>query len=307
MFIQFLGTSAGSPSINRNVTSIALIINDFNFYEVWLFDCGESTQNQILRTSIKLSKISKIFITHMHGDHIFGLPGLLTSRSINNSKDLLEIYGCKGIKYYVEMSLKISHSFISFPLNIIEINEGEIFNNSKYRVVSFSLNHSLECYGFRIEEIDRVGHLNVKKLISDGINPGPIYKFLKFGKKILLSNGKFIDGKKYLGPKIKGKNIVILGDTAPIDLSKYNFLYKADILIHESTLDSSMCKKANLRGHSTNIQAALLAKECCVKKLIMTHFSLRYTKFIHFKNILKECLVLFPNIKIAYDFSIFKI
>ncbi len=305
MLIQFLGTSAGSPSINRNVSSIALIFNN-DIYEVWLFDCGESTQHQILHTSIKLSKIRKIFITHMHGDHIFGLPGLLTSRSINKSKNMLEIYGCKGIKYYIEMSLKMSNSCIKFPLNIIEICEGEIFNNGKFRVKSFLLNHSLECYGFRIEESNKLGHLNVNKLISDGIYPGPIYKYLKLGKKVFLNDGKLIDGKKYLGPDIKGKNIVIFGDTAPIKGNKFSCLFNVDLLVHESTLGSKMFRIANYRGHSTNIQAALLAKKYSVKKLIITHFSLRYKKK-DLKKILYECIKLFPNTKIAYDFSIFKI
>ncbi len=304
MLIQFLGTNAGSPSIKRNVTSIALILNH-NIYEIWLFDCGEATQHQILRTSIKLSKIKKIFITHMHGDHIFGLPGLLTSRSINNVSERLDIYGGKGIKYYINTFLKISNSYINFPLNIFEISEGEIFNNNKYKVVSFLLNHSIECYGFYIKEKNKVGHLNVQKLIFDGILPGPIYKYLKLGKKVQLNNGKIIDGKKYLGKNIKGKNIVILGDTAPFK-EEYNFIYNVDILIHECTLSNNMSYLANIRGHSTNIQAAILAKKYFVKKLILTHFSARYN-YVDIKKILKECTKIFFNTYIAYDFSIFKI
>ncbi len=304
MLIQFLGTNAGSPSIKRNVSSIALILNH-NIYEVWLFDCGEATQHQILRTSIKLSKIKKIFITHMHGDHIFGLPGLLTSRSINNVSEKLDIYGGKGIKYYVNMFLKMSNSYINFPLNIFEISEGEIFNNNRYKVISFLLNHSIECYGFYIKEKDRIGHLNVQKLIFDGITPSPIYKYLKLGEKIKLNNGRIIDGKNYLGKKIKGKNIVILGDTAPFK-KKYNFIYNVDILIHECTLNNDMSYIANIRGHSTNIQAAILAKKYFVKKLILTHFSARYN-YLDIKKILRECISIFSNTYIAYDFSIFKI
>ncbi len=305
MLIQFLGTNAGSPSIKRNVTSIALILNN-SIYEVWLFDCGEATQHQILRTSIKLSKIRKIFITHMHGDHIFGLPGLLTSRSISNVSEKLEIYGGKGIKSYINMFLKISNSYINFPLNIFEINEGIILNNKNYQVISFLLNHSIECYGFYIKEKDKIGHLNVNKLIYDGILPGPIYKYLKLGKKIKLNNGKILDGKKYLGKNIKGKNILILGDTSPLINKNYNFFYNLDILIHESTLDHSMSFIANIRGHSTNVQAAMFARKYFVKKLILTHFSSRYN-FNDLKKILKECIKIFPNTNIAHDFSIFKI
>lgn len=240
----------------------------------------------------------------MHGDHIYGLLGLLTSRSINNSKKLLEIYGSKGIKKFIINFLRITNSYINFPLNIYEINEGEIFNNNKFRVIAFKLNHNLECYGFRIEKLNKIGHLNVKKLINDGIYPGPIYKELKLGKKFYINN-KIIDGNNYIGPFIKGKNIVILGDTSPLK-NNCKFLLNLDLLIHESTLDHSMYKKANLRGHSTNIQAALLAKKYFVKKLIITHFSSRYN-LKDLKKMLYQCNKIFPNTKLAKDFSIFKI
>lgn len=241
----------------------------------------------------------------MHGDHIFGLPGLLTSRSINNISEELEIYGGKGIKYYIEMFLKFSNSYINFPLKIFEINEGEIFNNNRYKITSFLLNHSIECYGFYIKRKSKVGHLNVKKLITDGIFPGPIYKYLKLGYKITLPNNKIINGNNYLGKKIKGKKIVILGDTAPLK-KKYNFIFNIDVLVHESTLNKNMLSTANMRGHSTNIQAAFLAKRYLVKKLILTHFSSRYN-YSDLKKMLKECINIFPNTKIAKDFSIFKI
>ncbi len=303
MLIQFLGTNAGSPSIRRNVTSTALILNS-NEYEIWLFDCGEATQHQILHTSIKLSKIKKIFITHMHGDHIFGLPGLLNSRSVSNSSELLEIYGVKGIKNFIYKCLHLTKSYINFPINIYEINEGKIFDNGKYKVFSFLLNHTVECYGFRIEEVDKVGSLNKNKLISDGILPGPIYKYLKLGKNIIINN-KFIKGSDYLGPKIIGKKIAILGDTAPLK-RKCKYLMNLDLLIHESTLDNSLKKKANLRGHSTNIQAACLAKKYNVKKLIINHFSSRYNEY-DLKKMINECNNLFPYVKYAKDFYIYKL
>ncbi len=303
MYIQFLGTNAGSPSSRRNVSSIALILNS-NIYEIWLFDCGEATQHRILYTSIKLTKIRKIFITHMHGDHIFGLLGLLTSRSINNCNNSLEIYGSKGIKKYIYMSLKYTNSYINFPLNIFEINEGELFNNGVYKVDCFLLNHSIECYGYKIKKCDKNGHLNVKKLISENIYPSHIYKYLKLGKKIYFNN-RLLDGKKYLGKKILGKSISILGDTSPLKNSCI-YLNNLDLLVHESTLNNNMYKEANSRGHSTNIQAALLAKKYNVKKLIITHFSSRYS----YKDIIKmlnDCRKFFSKTYIAKDFSIFKI
>ncbi len=303
MYIQFLGTNAGTPSIRRNVSSIALILDD-NIYEIWLFDCGEGTQHQILYTSIKLNKIKKIFITHMHGDHIFGLLGLLTSRSMYNTNSSLEIYGTKGIKKFINLSLKLTNCHINFPLKIIEIKEGKLFNNGNYKVSCFLLNHTLECYGFYIKQCDKSGNLNVNKLISEGIYPGPIYKFLKLGHKINFNN-KIINGKKYLGKKKIGKKIAILGDTSPL-IKKCKYLYNLNLLVYESTLNNNMYKEANSRGHSTNIQAAIIAKKYNVKKLIITHFSSRYS----YKDLilmLNDCYKYFINTKIARDFYIFKI
>ncbi len=303
MFIQFLGTGAGSPSVYRNVSSIALIFK-YIYNNVWLFDCGEATQHQILKTNIKFSKINKIFITHLHGDHIFGLPGLLTTKSLNSSKDILEIYGNKNLKKYINMSINLSKSYISFPIKFIEIKEGIIFDDKKIKISCFPLNHTLECFGFRIDEYKKNGKLNCNKLIKDGINPGPVYKYLKQGKSILF-NGRIINGFDYLGPSKKGKSIVILGDTAPLE-NICSYLMNVDILIHESTLDFYLSKKANSRGHSTNIQAAKIAKKYNVKKLIITHFSARYNKY-DIKNFLLQCKKLFFNVKVASDFDIYEI
>ncbi len=304
MFIQFLGTSAGCPTLKRNVTSIAFVLDSPN-YEVWLFDCGEATQHQILKSSIKITKIRKIFITHLHGDHVLGLPGLLTTISINNSKYLLEIYGSKGIKKYIKYFLKITKSYINYPIKIYEIKSGEIFNDGLIKVNCFKLNHNLECYGFYIREFDKKGSLNVNKLISDGILPGPIYKKIKNNNKIFLKNGDFINCKKYIGKSIKGKKIFILGDTSPLKWY-YKSLFNADLLIHEATLHDKYQNIANIRGHSTNIQAALIAKKYNVKKLIITHISARY-KFKDLKNILLNCNKIFSNTFIAYDFYIVKV
>ncbi len=303
MLLQFLGTNAGIPSIKRNVTGISLIMNN-NINDVWLFDCGEATQHQILRTSIKLNNIKKIFITHLHGDHIFGLPGLLASRSACYSNTPIEIYGSKGLKKYIEMSLKLSNSYINFSIDIFEIDEGEIFNDGRIKVLSFLLNHSIECYGYRIDEINNKVILDINKLIIDKIYPGPIYKYLKMGEKIYL-NDKIINGKNYLNYSINKKSIVILGDTAPVDNIDI-YVKNVDVLVHEATLSNDLLLKANLRGHSTNIQAANFAKRCLVKKLIITHFSSRYTNK-EIKEILTQCVKLFLNTKIAYDFSTFKI
>src|SRR5690625_1057948 len=154
MKLLFLGTGAGMPSKQRNVSSLALMtpqqIND-----IWLFDCGEATQHQILQTTIKPRKIAKIFITHMHGDHVFGLPGLLSSRSFQGGTDPVEIYGPKELEEYVLTSLKTTGTHLTYPLHFIEVYEGVVFDDEAIKVEARKLKHGLPSYAFKITEKDQ--------------------------------------------------------------------------------------------------------------------------------------------------------
>lgn len=151
MEITFLGTGAGVPSKERNVSALALsLLQEEN--HIWLFDCGEATQHQILHTSIKPRKINKIFITHLHGDHIFGLPGFLSSRSFQGGEEELTIYGPKGIKQFVETSIQISQSHLSYPIHYIEIEDGSVIKEHNFTIHVKQLDHGIPSYGYRIEE-----------------------------------------------------------------------------------------------------------------------------------------------------------
>ena len=156
MQLEFLGTGAGSPSKQRNVTSVALkLLEELN--EIWLFDAGEATQHQILHTTIRPRKVTKIFITHLHGDHIFGLPGFLSSRSFQGGNEPLTIYGPVGIKKFVMTALQVSESRLSYPLKFVEIDHSqELFNERGFKVTTMSLDHKIACYGYRIEEADNL-------------------------------------------------------------------------------------------------------------------------------------------------------
>ncbi|MBC1526153.1 ribonuclease Z [Listeria seeligeri] len=304
MELVFLGTGAGVPSRGRNVTSIALsMLNERN--AIWLFDCGEATQHQILRSQIKLSKLEKIFITHMHGDHIFGLPGLLSSRSFQGGDSDLTIYGPVGIQAYVETSLKLSGTRLTYKIIFKELEPGLIFEDEMFTVTADELDHGMLSYGYRIVEKDKQGALDAARLKADGVEPGPIFQKLKNGEVVTLPDGREIDGKNYIGKPQKGKIISIFGDTRET-ASEFALAENADVLIHEATFEGDKGKMAAEYMHSTTIQAAELAKKAGVKKLILTHISSRYDREAS-KALLIEAKSVFENTEIAYDLAVFQI
>ncbi|EBI2477694.1 ribonuclease Z [Listeria monocytogenes] len=304
MELVFLGTGAGVPSRGRNVTSIALsMLNERN--TIWLFDCGEATQHQIMRSPIKLSKLEKIFITHLHGDHIFGLPGLLSSRSFQGGDSDLTIYGPVGITEYVETSLRLSGTRLTYKIIFNEIEPGLIFEDKMFSITVDELDHGLRSFGYRIVEKDKPGALNADKLIDDGVEPGPIFQKIKKGETVTLADGSVINGKDYIDEPQKGKIISIFGDTKAT-ASELELALNADILVHEATFEGDKEKLAGEYMHSTTIQAASLAKKANVKKLILTHISSRYDRDAS-KELLIEAQSVFENTEIAYDLAVFPI
>ncbi|EKY8304822.1 ribonuclease Z [Listeria monocytogenes] len=304
MELVFLGTGAGVPSRGRNVTSIALsMLNERNV--IWLFDCGEATQHQIMRSQIKLSKLEKIFITHLHGDHIFGLPGLLSSRSFQGGESDLTIYGPVGITEYVETSLRLSGTRLTYKIIFNEIEPGLIFEDKMFSITVDELDHGLRSFGYRIVEKDKPGALNADKLIDDGVEPGPIFQKIKKGETVTLADGSVINGKDYIDEPQKGKIISIFGDTKAT-ASELELALNADVLVHEATFEGDKEKLAGEYMHSTTLQAASLAKKANVKKLILTHISSRYDRDAS-KELLIEAQSVFENTEIAYDLAVFPI
>lgn len=300
MEVLFLGTGAGVPAKLRNVTSIALKLLEERG-AVWLFDCGEATQHQILHTSIRPRRIEKIFITHLHGDHIYGLPGLLSSRSFQGGETEVTVYGPKGIESFIRTCLSVSETFLKYPLNVVEIEEGVIFEDEQFLVEARLLEHGIPSYGYRVIEKDRPGTLLVERLKEAGISPGPIYKKIKNGENVVLDNGRIIDAKMFVGSPIKGRIVTILGDTRFCDAS-FQLALNADVLIHEATFSQGEEQLAYEYFHSTTVQAAKIAKDANVKKLLLTHISSRYHR-PDWKTLEKEAKRIFPKVEIAEDFK----
>ena len=306
MNITFLGTSSGVPTLTRNVSSLALKLSQSA--EVWLFDCGEGTQHQLMKSNIKSSQIKKIFITHMHGDHIYGLPGLLATLGLSGSSNGIEIYGPSELRSFIISALNSSYCKLSFPLSFIEVEDFAsqnkiLFESEKVRVTCTCLKHRLPAYGYRVSEKDKPGIFDIKKAEDLKIPPGPIYSELQKGKTVDLKDGRSFCGKEFVGAPRKGESFVYCTDTvfseSAVKLSK-----NADLLVHESTFSKEDEKMAYEKLHSTTIMAAKTALLSNTKKLIITHLSPRYNQRSSIKpsDLLKEAQKIFPNTHLAKDF-----
>lgn len=305
MQLEFLGTGAGSPSKQRNVSSIALrLLEERN--AIWLFDVGEATQHQILNTTIRPRKIEKIFITHLHGDHIFGLPGLLSSRSFQGGNEPLTIYGPVGIKRFVTTALQISESRLSYPLHFVEIDhEGEVFHDQGFTVTAKKLDHKIACYGYRVVEADHPGELQVDKLRALNIPSGPVYGQLKAGKEVTLADGRTVNGRDFIGAPQKGRIVTICGDTRKT-ANAVELARDADVLVHESTFAKDEAKLARSYYHSTSLQAAEIAKRAGVKRLLLNHISARYAGRAAYQ-LAYQVRDVFPATRVVNDFDVVEI
>lgn len=292
------------PAKLRNVTSIALKLLEERG-AIWLFDAGEATQHQILHTSIKPRRIEKIFITHLHGDHIYGLPGLLSSRSFQGGESEVTVYGPKGIKDYIHVSLSLSQTYLKYPLTVIEIDEGIIFEDEQFTVATLKLDHGIPSYGYRIVEKDRPGTLLADKLKEAGVQPGPIFRKIKNGEKVTLDDGRIIDPNKFLGPEQKGRIVTILGDTRYCE-NAISLAENADLLVHEATFSAGEERLAYDYFHSTTHQAAEVAKKAGCKQLCLTHISSRYDRNAWLELVV-EAKSIFPDTDMAEDFKEFNI
>lgn len=303
MEILFLGTSAGQPSKQRNVSAIALkLLDERN--EVWLFDCGEATQHQILQTTLKPRKITKVFITHLHGDHIFGLPGFLASRNFQASDEEgqtdLEMYGPIGLKNFVLTALKLSQTRLSYRIHFHELERAEkIFEDETFEVYTELLDHTIFCLGYRVVEKNRRGELDAEKLKADGLPFGPLFGRIKNGEEVEFE-GKIFNADDYIGADKCGRIVTILGDTRQTNTA-IRLAIGSDVLVHESTYEAVESKMAKRHGHSTSKQAAEVAQEAGVKRLLLTHISARYVGPLVGK-LSKEAQCIHENSYVVKDF-----
>lgn len=304
--ITFLGTSSGVPTRSRNVSSIALRLPQKA--EVWLLDCGEGTQHQLLRSDLKSSQIRRIFVTHMHGDHTFGLLGAIASSGLAGNAQKIDIYGPSGLKGYLETSAKYSYINFGSRLQVHTVKPGSIYEDERFEVHCQLLKHRVPAYGYRIVEKDRPGRFDIEKARALNIPPGPVYGKLKQGATVTLEDGRQIDGKELCSRPEKGRKVVYCTDTVFCDAA-VELAQDADVLIHEATYAHQDAEMAFDRLHSTSTMAAQVALLAGVKQLIMTHFSPRYAlgNNLQLDDLKQEARAIFPNTKLAYDFLTYEV
>jgi len=304
--VTFLGTSSGVPTRARNVSAVALRLPQRA--ELWLFDCGEGTQHQFMRSDLRVSQLRRIFVTHMHGDHIYGLPGLLASLGMSGQCSGLSLYGPDPLRNYLEGVLHSSSARIGYPLKIQKVKEaarsGEpIYEDEDLLVRCAPLTHRVPAYGYRVETRPRPGRFDVERAKALGIPPGPVYAELKAGRSVTLEDGRIIRGDSLCGPEQPGTSFVYCTDTvfceAAVELAR-----GADLLVHESTFSHADAQLAIDRGHSTSTMAAQTAHEAGVKRLVLTHLSPRYVPGnpVTPDDLLAEARAIFPATELARDF-----
>jgi ribonuclease Z len=304
--VTFLGTSSGVPTRSRNVSAVALRLPQRA--ELWLFDCGEGTQHQFLRSDLRVSQLRRIFVTHMHGDHVFGLPGLLASLGLAGSCAGIDLYGPDPLRDYLEGVLRTSSTRIGYPLRTHRVKEAAargtlVLDDDDITVRCTPLTHRVPAYAYRVDQKPRAGRFDVERAKALGIPPGPVYAELKAGRSVTLDDGRVIRGEALCGPPRPGCSVVYCTDTvfseAAVALAR-----GADLLIHESTFSHGEAELAIARQHSTSTMAAQTALEAGVKQLVLTHLSPRYVAGNPMTpdDLVAEARAIFPETVVAKDF-----
>ncbi|MEL6547915.1 MAG: ribonuclease Z [Myxococcota bacterium] len=275
MHLTFLGTGGGMPTRERNVSALALSLGSRWF----LFDCGEGTQHRLMHTALSLGKLSRVFISHLHGDHVYGLFGLLGTRSMLGLSQTLDIYGPTGIEEMVRTVMGLSAMHSKSPLIFHELGEdgGSVLDTERLCIEAYPLDHRVPCLAWHIKERESQGALDMDKVRDLGVPVGPALGQLKRGETVVLANGSSVSPFQVLGPTARGRSVIIAGDNRDPE-SLLARSGPVDVLVHEATFtEEVLARLPDDKGHSTAARVGHAAQGR-VKNLVLTHFSARYQR-----------------------------
>jgi len=293
--VIFLGTAGSIPTLQRSLPAIAVQRKG----ELILFDCGEGVQRQMIRAGIGFHRKTKVLITHMHGDHVLGLPGLFQTMSLLDRERKLEVYGPSGIKAFVEATQRTVQFTLTFPIEFFEIEDaGVVCKEKEYEVHAIWVDHVIPSLAYSLTEKPRPGRFHPEKARSLEVPEGFLWSKLQQGSTVKLSNGRVVKPEEVLGPPRPGRKIVYTGDARPVE-NLVEFAENADLLIHDATFDDELWERAREDGHSTPSQAAETAKKAGTKRLVLTHISARYKDP---SLLLEQAKKIFPRVDLAEDF-----
>ena len=291
--VTILGNNSAVPAFDRHPTS-QVVTYDGNNY---LVDCGEGTQIQLINYKVRRSKISHIFISHLHGDHYFGLVGLINTLSLLSHQQELHVFGPAPLQEIIELQLRVADTKICYPLHFHAISgPATLVDTEKLMVKCFRTNHRIVCYGFSFTEKRPARKLNPVKAKEMDI-PKLFYTRLTMGEDYTRKDGTIIKNEWVTEPGDAGRQYVFCADTK-YDESLIPHIQGADMIYHETTYLDNLRERAEARFHSTSKQAAMLAQKAGVKKLLIGHFSSKYDTLEEFE---QEAREIFPNTELALE------
>jgi ribonuclease Z len=268
--LVFFGTSGSVPTAHRAPSALLLRRGG----ERLLFDCGEGTQRQLLRSSVGLIELREVFVSHFHADHYLGLPGMLKTFALRGREVPLTVYGPPGLRELFG-ALRRVFGKLTYALELVELEPGDVLERGEYHLVTFPVAHGVRSLGFALVEHPRPGRFDVGAADALGVPPGPERGLLQAGESVQLSDGKVVTPDEVLGPPRVGRRIVLSGDTAPSP-TVLEAARGAEVLVHEATFLDEERERARETAHATALEAAEIAREADVGLLALTHLSNRY-------------------------------
>jgi ribonuclease Z len=291
--VTFLGTGAACPTVDRNVAGLAVQREG----ETILFDCGEGTQRQMMRYGVGFS-FTEVFFTHFHADHMLGITGLLRTMGLQDRTAPVTLYGPRGAQRILGAAMSLGIERNKFPVEVVEIKAGDRLRRDEYDIVVFETQHRADTVGYALAEHTRLGRFHPERARELGVPEGPLWGRLHKGETVTLDDGRTVSPPDLVGAPRRGRTLVYSGDTRP-HLAVLEAARGADLLIHEATFGGDETERAVETGHSTAAEAARVALEAGVRRLVLTHISPRYTRDA--PELLAEARAVFPETAIARD------